>query len=77
VASAYTDANGAAAGNQPLAPNAAAVVVATATGIAGTYLVINDGVAGFQRASDLVVNITGHTGSLPALGAIPVTSWFV
>jgi hypothetical protein len=76
VASAFTDANGATAGNQPLAPNTAALVVATAPTLAGTYLVINDGVAGFQSGIDLVVNITGKTGSLPAPGTIPVSTWF-
>ena len=77
VASVFTDANGAAAGNQPLAPNAAALVVATAPTLAGTYLVINDRVAGFQSGIDLVVNISGNTGSLPPLGSIPVNTWFV
>jgi hypothetical protein len=45
--------------------------------IAGTYLIINDGVAGFQSGSDLLVNITGFSGALPALGTVPVTNFFV
>jgi len=40
--------------------SAAALVVVTTYGIAGTYLVINDDVAGFQTNNDLVVNITGY-----------------
>lgn len=77
VSAVFTDANGAIAGNQALAPKSAALVVATAPAIAGTYLVLNDAVAGFQPSSDLVVNLTGLTGSLPALGSSPVSSWFV
>jgi Ca2+-binding RTX toxin-like protein len=73
----YRDANGASSGNQALATNSAALVVATAASIAGTYLVINDAVAGFQASNDLVVNITGYTGSLPAAGAISSSVWFV
>jgi hypothetical protein len=53
------------------------LVVASASAIAGTYLVINDGVAGFQAATDLVINLTGHTGTLPGLGAITASTWFV
>ncbi|MFM7189586.1 MAG: bluetail domain-containing putative surface protein, partial [Microcystaceae cyanobacterium] len=33
--------------------------------------------AGFQSANDLVVNITGFSGALPALGTIPVGNFFV
>lgn len=73
----FTDANGAIAGNQALAINSAALVVATAAGISGTYLVVNDGMAGYQATMDLVVNLTGLSGSLPALGAITPSPWFV
>jgi hypothetical protein len=73
----FTDANGALAGNQALGINSAALVVTTNASIAGTYLVINDGVLGFQAGNDLVVNLTGYTGALPALGTIPVSSFFV
>jgi Ca2+-binding RTX toxin-like protein len=76
VSAVYTDANGGATGKQPLALNSAALVVATASAIAGTYLVINNAVAGFQPGNDLVVNITGHTGSLPAAGVVPASQWF-
>jgi Ca2+-binding RTX toxin-like protein len=72
----YADANGATAGNQALGNGNAAIVVSTVASIAGTYLIVDDGVAGFN-SNDLVVNITGFSGSLPALGAItPVSSFF-
>jgi len=57
--------------------NSAALVSVTTSGITGTYLVINDGVAGFQSSNDLLVNITGYSGTLPALGTIAVSSLFV
>ncbi|MBJ7901578.1 MAG: hypothetical protein GC158_17050 [Cyanobacteria bacterium RI_101] len=69
----FADADGATAGNQALAPNSAALVKANAS----TYLIVNDGTAGFQSANDLVVNLTGITGTLPALGSIPVANFFV
>ncbi len=73
----FADANGATTGNQPLAISGAAFVQVTTGAVAGNYLVINDAVAGFQAANDLVVNITGSLGPLPALGSIPVTQVFV
>jgi uncharacterized protein len=71
----YIDANGAMAGNQALAAGDAALVVSTGSSISGTYLVIDDGTAGFS-ANDLVVNISGTTGNLPGFGAIQVNSFF-
>ncbi|MFM6407831.1 MAG: bluetail domain-containing putative surface protein, partial [Microcystis sp.] len=73
----FTDANGAITGNQGLAVNSAALVQVTTGAIAGTYLVINDSAAGFQSSNDLLINITGFTGTLPALGNIPVGNFFV
>ncbi|MDB9426967.1 Calx-beta domain-containing protein [Microcystis aeruginosa CS-564/01] len=73
----FTDANGATIGNQGLAVNSAALVQVTTGAIAGTYLVINDSTAGFQSSNDLLINITGFTGTLPALGSIPVGNFFV
>ncbi|MFM6374429.1 MAG: Calx-beta domain-containing protein, partial [Microcystis panniformis] len=78
----FTDANGASAGNQALAINSAALVQVTTAAIAGTYLVINNGTAGFQNSilggnNDSIVNITGFTGKFPALGTISVNSFFV
>ena len=73
----FTDANGATTGNQGLGVNSAALVQVTTGAIAGTYLVINDSMAGFQSSNDLLINITGFTGTLPALGNIPVSNFFV
>ncbi|MBE5229496.1 MAG: hypothetical protein INR81_10425 [Microcystis aeruginosa PMC 728.11] len=73
----FTDANGATTGNQELAVNSAALVQVTTGAIAGTYLVINDSAAGFQSSDDLLINITGFTGTLPALGNIPVGNFFI
>ena len=77
VNSVFTDANGALTGNQALSVNSVALVSVTTVGIAGTYLVINDDVAGFQSSNDLLVNITGHSGTLPALGTIAVSGFFI
>ncbi|MCZ8047803.1 MULTISPECIES: Calx-beta domain-containing protein [unclassified Microcystis] len=70
----FTDANGALAGNQALGINGAALVQVTTAGIAGNYIIVNDNVAGFQSANDLLVNVTG---TLPALGNITVSNFFV
>jgi Ca2+-binding RTX toxin-like protein len=77
VSQVFLDANGAIAGNQALGLNSAALVQTTTAGIAGTYLVVNDGVAGFQAATDLLINVTGYSGALPAVGAISVNSFFI
>jgi Ca2+-binding RTX toxin-like protein len=69
----FTDADGLTAGNQALGVNDAALVVATS----GTYLVINDPIAGFQSTADTIVNITGAIGTLPNFGTITVNSFFV
>ncbi|TRU83365.1 MAG: calcium-binding protein, partial [Microcystis novacekii Mn_MB_F_20050700_S1] len=73
----FTDANGAITGNQGLGVNSAALVQVTTGAIAGTYLVINDSTTGFQSSNDLLINITGFTGTLPALGNIPVGNFFI
>ena len=74
----FTDADGASVGNQALRLNSAALVNVTTAGIAGTYLVINDGIPAFQSHRDLVVNLTGYIGTLPSLGSINnVNSFFV
>ncbi|MBW4495698.1 MAG: hypothetical protein KME26_21975, partial [Oscillatoria princeps RMCB-10] len=74
----FTDANGSFFGRQALGINSAALVVATAGSIAGTYLVVNDANAGFQTSNDLVVNLTGSTGSFSSfLGNLTVSSCFV
>jgi Ca2+-binding RTX toxin-like protein len=50
--------------SQGLGLGGAALVVSTGAGITGTYLVIDDGIAGFS-GGDLVINITGAAGVLP------------
>ncbi len=74
VTNVFIDANGATAGNQALGINSAVLVRDNSS---STYLIINDGTAGFQSANDLVINLTGLTGTLPALGTIAVNSFFV
>jgi Ca2+-binding RTX toxin-like protein len=73
----FTDANGLLAGNQALGANSAALVQVTSSPIAGTYLFINDSTATLSLANDLLVNITGFSGTLPGVGNItPVSSFF-
>jgi hypothetical protein len=67
--SVFADANGALAGNQSLAANGAALVRATNSAIAGTYLLINDSTASLNASNDLLINLTGYSGTLPALGS--------
>jgi hypothetical protein len=43
--------------------------------LSGTYLLINDGLAGYQSTNDLVVNITGYTGTLAQ--SLSPSTWFV
>jgi Ca2+-binding RTX toxin-like protein len=76
VAQAFSDANGGLSGSQALGTNSAALIVATNASIAGNYLVINDATAGFQASKDLVIKLT-TAGTLPPVGAIPVTNFFV
>ena len=72
----FTDANGLLAGNQALGANSAALVQVTSGAIAGTYLLINDSTATLSSTNDLLVNITGFSGTLPGFGSIPVSSFF-
>ncbi|MFN6384482.1 MAG: peroxidase family protein [Pseudanabaena sp.] len=76
--SVFNDANGLLAGNQALAANSAAIVSTTAASAlgVGTYLIINDGTAGFNTNNDLFINITGYQGALPGLGTITPNSVF-
>jgi len=78
VNSVFADADGALAGNQALDINSAALVQITATipNTTHTYLVINDGTAGFQSTTDSIVDITGYSGILPGFGAITPTNFF-
>ncbi|MCA2656050.1 MAG: M10 family metallopeptidase C-terminal domain-containing protein [Microcystis sp. M061S2] len=73
----FTDANGLSANNQPLLANSAALVQVTSIPIAGTYLLINDSNPSLSLTDDLLVNITGSSGTLPGFGNItPVSSFF-
>lgn len=73
----FTDVNGARSGNQDLAANSAVLVRATNAAIAGTYLLINNGVAGRSDGEDLLIRLNGLTGKLPSLGAIALGTMFV
>jgi hypothetical protein len=75
--SVFADANSALAGNQPLAANAAALVRSTNKAIAGTYLLINDNTAALSTSNDLLINLTGYSGTLPAIGTIAANRVFV
>ena len=77
AAAVFADADGNRRGDQPLEPAAAALVVSTNSAIAGTYLLINDNRATASFSSDLLVNISGATGPLPAPGTNPVGALFV
>ncbi|BAY22674.1 YD repeat-containing protein [Calothrix sp. NIES-2100] len=72
----FTDADGATSGNQALAVNSAALVQVTSGAILGTYLIVNDNTTGLQTNQDLLINLTGYTGTLPALGTVPVSNFF-
>lgn len=76
AAAVFADADGQRRGDQPLGATAAAFVVSTNRAIAGAYLLINDNRATAQLSSDLMVNISGATGPLPAPGANPVGALF-
>lgn len=71
----FADADGGADGTQPLAINAASLVVVPSGSLSGTYLIVNDAVAGYQSTTDLVVNITNYTGTLA--GSLTPSTWFV
>ena len=68
----FSDANGDLMGAQALAANSAVLVKATNVSIAGTYLLINDSIAALNTTNDLMVNITGFSGTFPSLGTIPL-----
>jgi len=65
VTSVFADANGVLSGNQPLAIDSAALVTSTVSGIAGTYLVVNDETAGFNAETDLIINIGSSSVNTP------------
>jgi hypothetical protein len=73
----YSDADGKRRNNQPLGANEAALVVAKNSPVAGTYLLINDSHASLNSRTDLMINLSGTSGSLPGLGTSAVSSLFV
>jgi len=77
AAAVFADADGKARGTQPLRPKAAALVRSTNRAIRGTYLLINDSKAGLNERDDLMVNLTGLRGALPAFGRINAAAVFV
>ncbi|BAY78132.1 hemolysin-type calcium-binding region [Nostoc linckia NIES-25] len=68
----FIDANGKLAGNQALGINSAAIVY---NGL-DLFLVVNDGIAGFQASSDLSIRLETY-GTLPGFGSVPVDTFFV
>jgi Ca2+-binding RTX toxin-like protein len=70
VQSAFTDANGAIAGNQALGINDAVIIESTNASIAGTYLIVNSDNNAALSLNDLVINITGYRGILDGPGVI-------
>jgi hypothetical protein len=76
----FADADSLTGGSQPLGLNAATLVSSTNQYIAGNYIFVNDGVAGFQWQSDLFFRVNLASGSLPDVGVISADSlakWFI
>jgi hypothetical protein len=73
----FADANGALAGKQALGANSAVLVRSTNAAIAGTYMLINNGVAGRSDLDDLMIKLTGTSGMLPPLGISAAGAVFV
>ena len=72
----FADADGLTKGNQRLGTKSAALVKSTNAAITGTYLFINNGKEGLNRRGDLLIDITGFTGSMPGFGTQQVESMF-
>jgi Ca2+-binding RTX toxin-like protein len=62
-------------GNGVIGTGGAVIIASNSAPIAGTYLIVDDGVAGLG-SNDLVVNISGFGGALPTFGAVPVNVFF-
>ncbi|MFM6340753.1 MAG: Calx-beta domain-containing protein [Dolichospermum sp.] len=77
VTAAYSDADAATSGLQPLAANQAVFFSFGARAATRrTYLSVNDSTAGFNANSDLFVEVTGLVGGLPNLGALTTSNYF-
>ncbi|MFM7364715.1 MAG: bluetail domain-containing putative surface protein [Cuspidothrix sp.] len=68
---AYADANPNLTGTQPLAVNQAVFFGWNG----GTYLSVNDSLAAFNSSNDLLINVTGITGTI-ATGSLTRNSFF-
>ncbi|MGJ0604508.1 bluetail domain-containing putative surface protein [Cylindrospermopsis raciborskii] len=42
--------------------------------LCNAYLIVNDGIGGFNPATDLVINLTGYSSTLPRVGNIGVSN---
>lgn len=73
----FADANGALAGQQALGINSAVLVSSTNAAIAGTYILVNNGIAGRSTNDDLLIRLGQFSGTLPALGTIPPGTVFL
>jgi hypothetical protein len=51
--------------------------VASAVASFNTYLIINDSTATFSATNDLVINLTNYRGTLPSVGTVAVSQFFV
>ena len=76
AAAVFADADGKRPGDQPLRRRSAALVRATNAEIRGTYLLVNNANPRLNPAGDLMIQLTGSSGSLPALGAIDPAALF-
>jgi hypothetical protein len=72
----FADADGKRPGDQPLRRRSAALVRATNAEIRGTYLLVNNANPRLNPAGDLMIQLTGSSGRLPALGAIEPAALF-
>jgi Ca2+-binding RTX toxin-like protein len=81
VNSVFADADGTGSAATLFAANSAALVNVTGGSIAGTYLLVNDPTAAFSATTDLIINITGYSGTLPGVSTgsagLTVSSVFV
>ena len=71
ISAAYADANPNLSGNQALGANQAIFFGWNG----GKYVSVNDGLAPFNANTDLVINVTGMTGTM-ATGTLTTTNYF-
>jgi Ca2+-binding RTX toxin-like protein len=77
----FADADGTGSAATGFAASSAALVNVTGGSIAGTYLLVNDPTVTFDATNDLIINITGYSGTLPGVSTgsagLAVSSVFV